>query len=147
LNLNRGSSLYVLTRFLYANRYPPRIKCGAGFRSKTLGCWTNFATNAPHEKPNRKFKVCQFDAPRGDTKMRRECRPTNEVGETIAFRFHFQMANNGGRQACSVEVQASNIHDATTFFRQNWPMIESIARDGLLDRPGGDRTIKLAMPR
>jgi hypothetical protein len=116
-------------------------------RSKTLGCWTNFATNAPHEKPNRKFKVCQFDAPRGDTKMRRECRPTDEVGETIAFRFHFQMANNGGRQACSVEVQASNIHDATTFFRQNWPMIESIARDGLLDRPGGDRTIKLAMPR
>jgi hypothetical protein len=25
-----------LTRFLHANRYPPRIKCGAGFRSKTL---------------------------------------------------------------------------------------------------------------
>ena len=28
--------LYILTRFLHANRYPPRIKCGAGFRSKTL---------------------------------------------------------------------------------------------------------------
>ncbi len=28
--------LLVLTRFLHANRYPPRIKCGAGFRSKTL---------------------------------------------------------------------------------------------------------------
>jgi hypothetical protein len=26
----------VLTRFLDANRYPPRIKSGAGFRSKTL---------------------------------------------------------------------------------------------------------------
>src|ERR1700716_1986614 len=26
----------VLTRFLHANRYPPRIKSGAGFRSKTL---------------------------------------------------------------------------------------------------------------
>src|SRR6202048_4946880 len=25
----------MLTRFLHANRYPPRIKCGAGFRSKT----------------------------------------------------------------------------------------------------------------
>src|SRR5580704_8533133 len=25
-----------LTRFLYANRCPPRIKCGAGFRLKTL---------------------------------------------------------------------------------------------------------------
>src|SRR5882724_9727837 len=28
--------ILVLTRFLHANRYPPRIKCGAGFRSKTL---------------------------------------------------------------------------------------------------------------
>lgn len=79
--------------------------------------------------------------------MRRERRPTNEDGETIAYTFHFQMANKGGRQACSVEVQASNIHDATTFFRQNWPMIESIAQDGLLNRSGGDRAIKLAMPR
>jgi hypothetical protein len=79
--------------------------------------------------------------------MRRERRPTHEDGGTTAYTFHFQMANNGGRQACSVEVQASNIHDATTFFRQNWPMIESIARDGLLNRSGDDRTIKLAMPR
>jgi hypothetical protein len=30
-----GQSL-VLTRFLYPNRYPARIKCGAGFRWKTL---------------------------------------------------------------------------------------------------------------
>ena len=28
--------ILVLTRFLHANRYPPRIKSGAGFRSKTL---------------------------------------------------------------------------------------------------------------
>jgi hypothetical protein len=35
LNQNRGPNL-VLTRFLHANRYPPRIKPGAGFRSKTL---------------------------------------------------------------------------------------------------------------
>jgi hypothetical protein len=27
---------FVLTRFLYANRYPPPIKSGAGFRPKTL---------------------------------------------------------------------------------------------------------------
>jgi hypothetical protein len=26
---------FVLTRFLHANRCPPRIKSGAGFRSKT----------------------------------------------------------------------------------------------------------------
>src|SRR4029453_1588688 len=28
--------ILVLTRFLHANRYPPRIKSGAGFCSKTL---------------------------------------------------------------------------------------------------------------
>ena len=26
--------LYILTRFLHANRYPPRIKCGAGVARK-----------------------------------------------------------------------------------------------------------------
>jgi hypothetical protein len=45
--------------------------------------------------------------------MRRESRPANEDVETIAYRFHFQMAKDGARQACIVEVQASNIHEAT----------------------------------
>ena len=76
--------------------------------------------------------------------MRRE--PTSEVVETVAYTFHFQITNKGGRQACSVKVQASNIRDATTFFRQNWPMIESMARDGLASRSGDDHTIKLATP-
>jgi hypothetical protein len=79
--------------------------------------------------------------------MRRERRPASEDAETIAYTFHFQMTNQGGRQACCVTVQAPNIHDATTFFRQNWPMIESMAREGLANRSGSDRTIKLAMPR
>jgi hypothetical protein len=26
---------FILTRFLHANRHPPRIKCGAGLRCKT----------------------------------------------------------------------------------------------------------------
>jgi hypothetical protein len=78
--------------------------------------------------------------------MRRERQPTNKDAETIGYTFHFQITNKGGRQACSVKVQAPNIHDATTFFRQNWPMIESMARDSLVSRSGDDRTIKLAMP-
>jgi hypothetical protein len=45
--------------------------------------------------------------------MRRERLPTNEDAETIAYTFHFQMTSRGGRQACSVKVQARNIHDAT----------------------------------
>src|SRR3984893_16962644 len=31
-----GPFLFILTRFLHANRPPPRIRCGAGFRLKTL---------------------------------------------------------------------------------------------------------------
>jgi hypothetical protein len=34
VTVNRSASL---TRFLHANRFPPRIKSGAGFRWKTLG--------------------------------------------------------------------------------------------------------------
>jgi len=78
--------------------------------------------------------------------MRRERRPTNEGAEAIAYTFHFQITNKGGRQACSVKVQAPNIHDATTIFRQNWSMIESMARDGLVSRSGANRTIKLVIP-
>ena len=78
--------------------------------------------------------------------MRCERRPSNQDAETTAYTFHFQIANNGGRRACSVAVQAPTIHDATTFFRQNWPMIESLARDGLVSKSDDDRTIRLAMP-
>jgi hypothetical protein len=106
---------------------------------------TNFAINAPNEKPNRKFRVSRFDARMGGHQMRRERRASSECAETITYTFHFQISNNGGRQACSVKVQAPNIHDATKFFRQNWPMIESMARDGLVRRTGDDRIIKLSV--
>ena len=78
--------------------------------------------------------------------MRCERQPASEEGETVAYTFHFQIANGCGRRACSVKVQAPNIHDATTFFRQNWPLIESMAGDGQLGTPGEGRKIKLAVP-
>ena len=76
--------------------------------------------------------------------MRREGRPADIGAGTTAYTFHFQITHNGGRQACSVKGQAATISDATTFLRQNWAMIESMARD----RPVGseDRTIQLATP-
>jgi hypothetical protein len=82
----------------------------------------------------------------GGHQMRRECQPTDNNAETIAYTLHFQITNKGGRQVCSVKVQAPNIHDARSFFRENWPMIESLARDGLVGGCEADRTIKLAMP-
>ena len=78
--------------------------------------------------------------------MRRESPPISEDAKTTTYTFHFQISNKGSRQACSVKVQAPNIGDATTCFRQNWPMIESMARDGLTGRSSDDTTIKLAVP-
>ena len=39
--IGTGLYLLILTRFLDANRYPPRIECGAGFR------WTTLRYRAP----------------------------------------------------------------------------------------------------
>lgn len=78
--------------------------------------------------------------------MRRERQPKHDDAETIAYTFHFQISDNGGRQACSVKVQAANISDATAFFRQNWPMIETMARDSLANKCRDDRSIRLAVP-
>src|SRR4051812_46001704 len=75
--------------------------------------------------------------------MRRELRAPEGAG-TLTYSFHFQISNNGGRQACSVEVQAPSFQDATTFFRQNWPQIEFIARDHLANGIGDCRPLKLA---
>jgi hypothetical protein len=83
---------------------------------------------------------------KGDTKCAANAGRPTKTGDD---RLHvpFQTASKGGRQACSVEVRASNIRDATTFFRQNWPMIESIARDGLLNRSSAVPDNQAALPR
>ena len=85
------------------------------------------------------------DAKRGGHQMRRDGQPINEDSEAVGFNFHFQIASGAGRKACSVRVQAHNYHDATDFFRQNWPTIELMARESLAS--AADRTeIKLTMP-
>jgi hypothetical protein len=68
--------------------------------------------------------------------MRRDQRLNSEDAEAIAYTFHFQMTSGGGRQACSVRVRAPNIDDAKTFFRDNWSVIEPMARDRLASRTG-----------
>jgi len=42
-------------------------------------------------------------------------------------------------------VEAHNYHDATSFFRQNWPTIELMARESLASTTDG-REINLTMP-
>jgi hypothetical protein len=103
------------------------------------------ATLAPQEYPNRKSSVCHFDARQRGRWMRRDDQPLKDDAETTGYTFHFQISNGGGRKACSVEVQAPSMQDATEFFRQNWPTIETMARDGLADT-ADDSRIKLVVP-
>jgi hypothetical protein len=68
--------------------------------------------------------------------MRREQQLGGEDAEAASYTFYFQMTSGGGRQACSVKVRAPSIDDARTFFHDNWPMIEPMARDRLASRSG-----------
>jgi hypothetical protein len=77
--------------------------------------------------------------------MRLEAQPIHEDTGATGYTFHFQISNSGRRQACSVKVQAETLHDATMFFRQNWPMIETMARNGLAN--GLQGRIQLAVSR
>ena len=73
--------------------------------------------------------------------MRREGQSSRESQETTGYTFYFQITNNGGRQACSVKIAAPTLGDAATFFRQNWPAIESLARDSLARSSGASHPI------
>jgi hypothetical protein len=77
--------------------------------------------------------------------MRRDDQPIKEELEAVSFNFHFQITNGAGRKACSVRVNTHNYHDATNFFRQNWPTIELMARETLAAAADGAE-IRLLMP-
>jgi hypothetical protein len=77
--------------------------------------------------------------------MRQERLPIGDGG-SIGYTFFFQIANQSGRRACCVKVEASNIHEASALFRQKWPVIESMARDGINSRVIDDGVITLLLP-
>ena len=87
--------------------------------------------------------MSQFDAIQGGYCMRRDVQPHGEDAEAASYTFNFQISSSRGRQACSVKVQAQNFQDATQFIRQNWPIIETMAREELAK---GCRHIELAAP-
>jgi hypothetical protein len=72
----------------------------------------------------------------GMTPMRRDDWLNSDNAEAVAYTFHFQMTSGGGRQACSIRVQAADFDGARTLFRENWPMIEPLARDRLANLSG-----------
>jgi hypothetical protein len=78
--------------------------------------------------------------------MRQERTPTNGNGESVGYTFFFQIANDGGRRACCVKVDALDIDEALALFRQKWSVIESMARDGINSSGAGDGVITLVIP-
>jgi hypothetical protein len=119
-----------------------RRECGLTERLPVARAHMALILNVPRQWPMRPSRVFRFDVRRG--LARADQRAADASG---GYRFHFQIKDKVGRRACSVNVQAPNVGVAETFVSQNWPMIEAMARDGLLKKSGEGRTIKLATPR
>jgi hypothetical protein len=82
----------------------------------------------------------------GDNEMRQEPTPMDGGGQPSGYTFFFQIANDGERRACCVKVDAPDIHEAAALFREKWPVIESMARDGIKTGIANDGVIALVMP-
>jgi len=70
----------------------------------------------------------------------------NGDGQPGGYNFFFQIANDGERRACCVKVDAPSMHEASALFREKWPVIESMARDGIKGEIDEDGVITLVMP-
>ena len=78
--------------------------------------------------------------------MRHESTESNGEGEQAGYTFFFQIADEGKRRACCVKVGASDMHEASALFRENWTVIEGMARDGIRSGGSTDGVITLVMP-
>jgi len=78
--------------------------------------------------------------------MRQERISMDGDGPSAGYTFFFQIANDGERRACCVKVDAPDIQEASALFRAKWPVIESMARDGIKAGTVDDGVITLVMP-
>ena len=76
----------------------------------------------------------------------RERLQTDIDGEPTGYTFFFQIANNGGRQACRIKLEASNLQEARTRFRQHWPIIEFMVRNGIKSKAVDESVVTVVMP-
>jgi len=67
-------------------------------------------------------------------------------GQPVGYTFFFQIASEGRRRACCVKVEAPDIQEASALFRKKWPVIESMARDGIESGAVDDGVITLVIP-
>ena len=75
--------------------------------------------------------------------MQQERTAINGDRESVGYTFFFQIADDSRRRACCVKVDALNMHEAATLFRQKWSVIELMARDGIKSGGTGDGVITL----
>ncbi len=66
-------------------------------------------------------------------------------GLQAGYTFFFQIATDVERRACRVKVDAPDIHEASALFREKWPDIESMARDGIRTGTVNDGVITLVI--
>ena len=78
--------------------------------------------------------------------MRQERTAIDGDGKSAGYTFFFQIAEDGGRRACCVKVDALNIHEASALFRQKWSVIELMARDGIKSGDTVDGVITFVVP-
>ena len=78
--------------------------------------------------------------------MRQERTSTDGDGQSVGYTFFFQIAKDGERRACCVKVEAPSMHEASALFREKWPAIESMAREGIKGGIDEDGVITLVMP-
>jgi hypothetical protein len=67
-------------------------------------------------------------------------------GQPAGYTFFFQIATHGERRACCVRVDAPDLDEASALFREKWPVIESMARDGITTGTVDDGVITFVMP-
>ena len=79
--------------------------------------------------------------------MRHVQQPQGFAQDTSEFRFYFQMADRGGRHACSVIIRATSKAAAMILFRENWWAIEKTARQSLASRRGEGKRIRSGSKR
>ena len=78
--------------------------------------------------------------------MRQARLSLNGDGQPDGYTFFFQIATAGERRACCVKVDAPDMQEASALFREKWPVIESMARDGIKAGTVDDGVITLVLP-
>ena len=78
--------------------------------------------------------------------MRQGQLSTDRNGQPDGYTFFFQIATGGERRACCVKVEAPDIQEASALFREKWPVIELMAREGIKNWTVDDGVITLVMP-